>query len=151
MLKKFFLILICLFFAVQKSFSKEISVKIKPLSETTTSNLKLQNGDSVKFLISDDVKVDDKLVLKKGREVFGTVTSREENGFMNEAASVYIENFYVKNGDERINLKGIVYKEGKSHDVITGFLPIICIFVRGGEVQIKPETDDFTLYYEGGK
>ncbi|MFA7658401.1 MAG: hypothetical protein WCY19_03105 [Candidatus Gastranaerophilaceae bacterium] len=149
MFKRIVLILICLFFTVNAGFSKDIPLTIRPVSKITTSNLKLQNGDSVEFLIAEDVKIDSKMEFKKGQKVYGTITSREENGFMNEVSNIYIENFYTKDrGGKRIKLKGIVYKEGRSHDMINGFLPLICILIRGGEVQINSEKNTFTIYWE---
>lgn len=148
MFKKIFLIIAFLFYFVPVSISKEIAVKVKPVSKITTSDLKLQNGDSVEFLTVEEVNTDENLVFKKGQKVYGTITSLEENGFMNETANLYIENFYTNEDGKRIKLRGIVYKQGRSHDMINGFLPIIDILIRGGEVQIKPEKDVFTIYFE---
>lgn len=148
MLKKIFIIFIFLFSFVPAGLSQEVSVKIEPISKITTSNLKLRNGDDVEFITAEDVNSEKNLVFKKGQKIYGTITSLEENGFMNETASLYIENFYTNKNGKRIKLKGIVYKQGRSHDMINGFLPGIDVLIRGGEVQIKPEKDEFTIYLE---
>lgn len=149
MLKKIFLILTYILFINQAGFSAEIPLKIKPVSNITTSNLRLQNGDCIEFTVAENVIIDKKIEFNQGQRVYATITSREENGFMNQIASLYIENFYTKDCSGKKNkLKGIVYKEGRSHDVINGFLPIVDILIRGGEVQIKPDKDSFTIYLE---
>lgn len=148
MLKKIFIIFFFLFCFVPAGISKEIAVKIKPVLKITTSNLKLQNGDNVEFVAAEDVSAQNNLVFKKGQKIYGTITSREENGFLNETANLYIENLYTRQNEKRVKLKGIVYKQGRSHDMINGFLPILDVIIRGGEVQIKPEKDVFTIYFE---
>lgn len=149
MSKKSFLILICLIFFGQIAFSKEIPVKIKPISKLTTSNLKVKEGDCVEFLVADDVELNSKIYLKKDEKVFGTITSREENNFLGQTASIYMENFYTKDfGGKKVKLKGVIYEKGTCHDMITGFIQEFLILVRGGEVQINPKKDLFTLYAE---
>lgn len=148
MLKKVFIIFVFLIYFVPAGISKEVSVKIVPVSKITTSNLKLQNGDDVEFTTAEDVNINNNLVFKKGQKIYGTIISREENGFLNEPANIYIENLYTNQNGKRTKLKGIVYKQGRSHDMINGFLPVFDILIRGGEVQIKPNKDVFTIYFE---
>jgi len=148
MIKKIFLTIICLFLFVTVVFSKEVAVKISPVKVITTSDLKLKIGDCVEFSLAEDINLNSKC-LKKGDKVYGIVTSREENGFLGQVASVYIENFYIKDScGKRIKLKGVIYKKGTCHDVITGFLQLFLVVIRGGEVWIKPGEDLFTLYAE---
>lgn len=151
--KKLFLLLI-LSALGQVSIAKEIPVNIKPVSKITTSNVNLQEGDQVNFVITDDVFINSKLYLKKNESVSGIITSLEENDYLYKPANLYIDNFVTKDADEKtIKLKGIVYKKGNDHWMITQFIPFPCAVLRGGEVQIKPKNkkDVFTLILEDNK
>lgn len=151
MIKKLFSLLILLIVG-QISAAKEILVNIKPVNKITTSNINLQEGDSVDFSITDDIFINSKLYLKKNEPVSGIITSSEENGYLYKPAALYIDNFVVKDADGKtIKLKGIVYKKGNDHWMITQFIPFPCTFLRGGEVQIKPKKDAFTLILEDNK
>lgn len=153
MSKKLFLLLI-LSVIGQISIAKEIPVNIKPVSKITTSNVNLQEGDCVNFVITDDVFINSKLYLKKNEPVSGIITGLEENGYLYKPANIYIDNFATKNnGEKAVKLRGIVYKEGNNHWMITQFIPFPCTVLRGGEVQIKPKNkkDVFTLILEDNK
>jgi len=147
MLKKSLLTLICVFCSTQVAFSKEIPVKIKPMQKITTSNLLVKEGDSIDFVVSEDVLINSELRLKKGERVQGIITGLEDNDFVVKPAKLYIENFRTTTvSGKPIKLKGIIYKSGSEHRVFGEFL--IFDLLRGGEVQIKPEKDEFTIYIE---
>lgn len=145
MLKNIFTV--CLFIStLQIAKANEIPVNIKPAAKITTSNVNLQEGDGVNFIVEDDVYVNSKLYLKKNKPVSGTITSIDENGYLYKPATLYIDNFVTENADEKpTKLKGIIYKKGNDHAIITQFIPLPLIWLRGGEVQIKPKKDVFTL------
>lgn len=127
------------------SFSNEIPVKIKPVKKITTSNTKLMEGDLVDFEISQDVIVNSNISLKQGQKVQGCITSIENNDFEGQPAKIYIENFTTTD-DKLIKFKGIIYRSGNEHaSLVELFGPL---GLRGGEVQIKPEKDVFTIYIE---
>lgn len=141
------LLIIFLLMVSNSGFAKDIPVKIKPEHKITTSNLNLREGDSVDFVISDDVFVNPKVFLKKGQKVSGCVTGIQDNGYLVQPATIYIENFRTKDvKNHPIKLKGVVYKEGNGHSIFTEFF--VFELLRGGEVQIKPEKDEFMLYVE---
>lgn len=149
-MKKVFLLLYSLIFLSQAGLAKEIAVNVTPAAKLTTANMKLIPGDKADFLVAEDVKIDSATYFKKGEKVTGIVTSREENGFLGQDASMCIENLYTINSSgKRVKLKGIVYKRGRSHDVINGFLEPFIVIIRGGEVQMEPNKDIFTVYTEG--
>lgn len=144
--KKLLLIILCLMFS-QSIFAKEIPVKIKPAFKITTSNLDLKEGDCLEFIISNDVFINSKISFKKGQKVYADVTSLEDNGFLVQPAKLYIENFRTINGqNHQVKLNGIIYKTGNDHHMFTEFF--VFDVLRGGEVHIKPEKDEFTIYAE---
>lgn len=147
-MKKFVLILaVVSLINFSECFAKDIPVKIKPEYKITTSSVNLTEGDNVDFIISEDVFLNSKLYLKKGQKISGCVTHLQPNGFLAEPATIYIENFKTNDsGGSPTNLKGVVYKEGNDHHVFTEFFFFETL--RGGEVQIKPEKDEFMLYVE---
>lgn len=151
MIKKLFSLLILLIIG-QISIAKEIPINIKSVGKISTSNVNLQEGDSVDFIITDDIFINSKLFFKKNEPVSGIITSLEENDYLYKPATLYIDNFVTKNTNgTEIKLKGIVYKKGNDHWMITQFIPFPCTFLRGGEVQIKPKKDVFTLILEDNK
>lgn len=127
--------------------AKEIAVKIKPACKITTSNLDLKEGDLLDFVISEDVYIKSSPYLKKDEKVTGLVTNLEDNNYLSQPAKIHIENFRtvdVKNSPVKLN--GIIYKSGNDHHVLGEF--VFFEYLRGGEVQINPEKDEFILYIE---
>lgn len=149
-MKKLFGIFVCLLMFIQTGFANEISVNIKPAYKISTSNVNLHEGDVVDFIISDDVFVDSKKVLKKGRKVTATITSLDDNDILAKPASVYIENFHTYDvGGHEVVLSGIIFKKGNEHRLFTDW--VITDWIRGGEVQLLPENDNFVLYLKDVK
>lgn len=144
-IKKVFAVFILLF-VCQSVQSREIPVAIKPVCKITTSNLNLQEGDSVNFTVINDIVKDSKIYIKKGEQVTGTIISIEDNDYLYKPATLYADYFTTKNADGSIvKLSGIIYKKGNDHWMITQFIPVPLTLLRGGEVQIKPKKDIFTL------
>lgn len=130
----------------QITYAKDIEVNIHALNKITTSNVNLKEGDSVTFAISKDVYLENKIYLKSGEKVTGVITSMQDNNFVCEPATIYIENFETKNAEGKvINLKGNIYAKGRTHWMLTQFLDYIPELIRGGEVQIK-KNDAFTIH-----
>ena len=129
--------------------ANEIPVKITTVYKLTTSNYKLCEGDSVEFVFLEDVKLNSSEIIKIEQKVNGTVTSREENGFLWLVANIYIEYFYrIDSTGKRQKLNGVIYKKGTNHDVITGFFELFMIPIRGGEAEIIPIKDNFIIHAE---
>lgn len=151
MIRKLFLILVLFSFG-QNILADEIPVNIKPINKITTSNINLQEGDSVSFAIQEDIFVNSKLFIKKGTPVNGTIISIENNDYLYKPATLYADKFVTQDvNGQRVKLKGIIYKKGNDHWMITQFILFPLTILRGGEVQIKPEKDIFTLILEGDK
>lgn len=149
MLKKIVIIIISVIFFNQVVAAKEVPVKITPVAKITTSNNNLQPGDRIDFLVINDVDISPAKYLKKGDKISGVLINREENGYLGQVAAVDIENFRLESIDGRkLKLKGVVYKKGTYHDIINGFTEVLLIYIRGGEVQLRPKKDVFTIYAE---
>lgn len=163
MIKKLLLIIAFIFLIPSFALGKEIPVKIDALSKISTSDVHLQEGDSVHFRVLDDVYVNSNLYIKKGTEAVGVITSLVNNGFTCQEASIYAEQFRVKDiSGKNVKLKGIVFKQGRNHGLFTQYWPEytqFCpwfvsflsngfTFIRGGEAKILPEKDIYTLYLE---
>lgn len=142
------IVLIVFLLLANTALAKEITVKIKPEYKITTSDVDLVEGDNVDFVVSEDVFINSKQYLRKGQQVTGVVTSIENNGFFVVPAKICIEHFKVVSAsDSKIKLKGIVYKIGSEHPKLNEIF-IFDLLLRGGEVQIVPEKDEFTMYIE---
>ncbi len=125
--------------------AKEQIVLISAPAKITTSDVALKEGDEINFVLVKDIYVNSKLYAKKDEKVRGLITSLEPNGFNCKEASIYAENFVLNSVDgKEIKLDGIVYAKGRTHWMFTQFIPFIPTFIRGGEVQIKPN-DTFEL------
>lgn len=144
MFKKFLLSLIFITMGLCACAKEQIVTLYAP-AKITTSNLNLKEGDQINFAVADDIYVNSKLFIKKDEKVTGIITGLEPNGLQCKEASIYSENFKTTSTDRNeIKLDGIIYKKGRTHWMLTQFLPLIPTFIRGGEVQIKPN-DTFEL------
>lgn len=131
----------------QAIFAQTIPVSIKPTENITTSNPRLQEGDNLNFVVTEDVFLNSKIYLKKDETVSGTITSLEKKDFLYKPALIYVENFVTKNiHGQKIKLDGIIYKKGNDYWMITQFIPVPLFTLKGGEVKISPQKDIFTLY-----
>lgn len=141
MLKKILLAISLIIFANQ--VFAETPVQITPAKEYKTSNNSIKEGDTLNFVLINEVKN-----YKKGTPVTGLVTEVVNNGFGGKIATVYVEQFKLENK----SLNGIIYQKGNNHPIFfeyfsgadgqsLGFSPF-----RGGEVFFRPNKDIFTLY-----
>lgn len=147
MIKRIVFVFIIFFFSFERALAQDIPVQVKSLSKISTSNINLQEGDTINFVVADNIYVKSKLYFKANESVQGIITSLNNNTFACQEASIYAENFSVKNvNGENISLKGIIYKKGRNHALFAQFVPVLYIFIRGGEAQILPQKDTFTLY-----
>lgn len=126
---------------------KEYSVEVTPGEKITTCNVNLKEGDTINFVVKNNVFVNSGIKINKNEKVYGIITSLEDNDVDIKPATIFAENFYTKDiNGKKIPLKGIVYKKGNEHRLFIDWMGFS--WVRGGEVHIKPETDTFILYLE---
>lgn len=156
MLKKILLLFFLLFTINNLAYPKDIPVQLEAASKISTSNVKMQEGDNLNLVVAEDVYLGSKIYIKKGTNAIGVITSLVNNGFTCQEASIYAESFRVKTIDGKtVKLKGIVHKEGRNHSLMTQYMPLIpkylpigYFLIRGGEAEILPQKDIFTLYLE---
>lgn len=148
MIRKITLLLIIFLNLSNFGYAKELAVKIKPVVKITTSNVNLKEGDNVEFCTVEDVYLNSKTKISKGQKVVGIITSIDDNNYFVEPAKLYIENFKTFDSENRlVDLNGVIYKIGSDHHILTDFF--LFDLLRGGEVQIKPNKDEFIIYTEG--
>ncbi len=113
-------------------------------------------GDSVTFVLDDDLKVSGVVVAKAGSKAFGEVTKASKSGMMGKAGDLSIRLTYLKVGDVKVRLRGSKGKEGQSG--VTGAVVLTVLFgpigliKHGKNVEIKKGTslaafvsDDVTI------
>ena len=126
------------------AFAEKVLVKVTPAKTITTAKKNsLCEGDYVDFKTTENTKA-----FKKGEIVTGVVTSLEENGFAVKEARVLIEDFHTKDKtlDGEIYLHGGLHK--KLNDFVEGSLPECSVWIRGSEIIIHPDEQEFILYAE---
>lgn len=133
--------------------AEDIPVKLKPKIKMTTSDILLKEGDPAEFLVAEDVLYNGAVIIPKNTLVTGMIASLEPNNWLMESAKVIIDDLYaVGENGQKIPLSGSVFKAGNKHETLGGFLSSIIaiellpVFIRGGEVQIEPKKDTFTVF-----
>jgi hypothetical protein len=98
-------------------------------------------GDSVAFVLADDIKVGDVVVAKAGGKAFGEVTNSKKSGMMGKAGELNIRLDYLKVGNVKVHLRGAKGKEGESGTtgaiVLTVLFGPIGLIKHGKNVDIK--------------
>ena len=113
-------------------------------------------GDAVTFVLADDLKVGDVVVVKAGAKAFGEVTNAKKSGMMGKAGELNIRLDYLKVGSTKVKLRGSKGKEGESGTtgavVLTVLFGPIGLIKHGKNIEIKKGTalkvyvsDDITL------
>lgn len=151
MFKKTFLILICLFISNQIGFSKQIPVKITPKQIITTKNDATDVGDWIKFKIVNDVyDENNKLILKKGDELVGTVDFVHPNGWAGDAAEIKIKHFTHHAKDKKLNYESLVCIKGKPSQPskMKRFFETLSTAIRGSEIFVTQDSDTFDLFID---
>ena len=101
----------------------------------------LQEGDYVKFKV-----VDGKGVIPNNTIIQGIVRTIEDNGFYGKEAQTVIQNFKC----DGYKIVGEIYLQGSLHktanEFANGFSSDFPFWVRGGEINLKPNEKEFILY-----
>lgn len=101
----------------------------------------LQEGDYVKFKV-----VDGKGVIPNNTIIQGVVRTIEDNGFYGKEAQAVIQNFKC----DGYKIVGEIYLQGSLHktanEFANGFSSDFPLWVRGGEINLKPNEKEFILY-----
>ena len=101
----------------------------------------LQEGDYVKFKV-----VDGKGVIPNKTIIQGIVRTIEDNGFYGKEAQAVIQNFKC----DGYKIVGEIYLQGSLHktanEFANGFSSDFPFWMRGGEINLKPNEKEFILY-----
>lgn len=136
------------------SDASSVIVKLHPKSKITT-NGKLCNGDTVHFIVKEDVFFNGKLILQKDSEVSAIIENISPNDRYGVPANLVISRFSA-NGLDSKTLDGEFAKQGISKSIWVyplcyflmpfGGAGIPVTFIRGGNVKINPD-DVVEIYY----
>jgi hypothetical protein len=101
-------------------------------------------GDSVAFVLAEDIKVGDVVVAKAGAKAFGEVTNAKKSGMVGKAGELNVRLDYLKVGSVKIHLRGAKGKEGESGTtgaiVLTVLFGPIGLIKHGQNIDIKKGT-----------
>jgi hypothetical protein len=78
------------------------------------SSKKAKQGDDVEFLLADDLKVGDSIVVPRGARAVGTVSYAKKAGLMDKPGGLGFRLQYLIAGSDRVRLRGTEQREGDS-------------------------------------
>lgn len=144
MRKTFFAILFSglILCSVLGCYAQDRTILVTPAQVISTcKKSSLQEGDYVKFKV-----VDGKGAIPNDTIIQGVVRSIEDNGFYGKEAQAVIQNFKC----DGYKIAGEIYLQGSLHktanEFANGFSSDFPFWVRGGEINLKPNEKEFILY-----
>lgn len=141
---------------IKYDFTKQqIPVKIQLAKQLKTKGL--LEGSIIPFIATHDFEINGK-TYKKGTEVLGRVETLSESDKMGVPETLIIDNFYIEDKGQEINLSGNVTKTGANRSIwvyplyqagnitfyVAGF---VFVPIHGGRAKISTK-DTFTVFYE---
>ena len=97
-----------------------------PLKFATDVNSKsAHEGDPVEFLLDEDLKVGDTVVVPKGAHAVATVSEAKKAGMMGRPGELNVQLQYLVVGTNHIHLRGTKGKEGDSKTGATVALTVL--------------------------
>lgn len=99
----------------------EVSLKFKDDLNSKTA----QDGDPVEFILDDDMKVGDAVVIAKGAHATASVSNAKKAGMMGKGGELNVQLQYLRAGDNQIRLRGSKGREGDSKTGATVALTVI--------------------------
>jgi hypothetical protein len=82
-------------------------------------------GDPVEFVLDDDVKAGDTIVIPKGAHALATVSNVKKAGMLGKAGELNVQLNYLIAGDNRLRLRGTQGHEGESKTGATVALVVL--------------------------
>jgi len=108
------------------------------------SSKSAHEGDPVEFLLDEDLKVGDTVVIPKGAHAVATVSAAKKAGMMGKPGELNVQLQYLVVGTNHIHLRGTKGKEGDSKTGATVALTVlfgpIGLIKHGKDVDIPPGT-----------
>ncbi len=134
---------------------QQIPVQIKLAQQIKTN--KLLEGSIVNFVATHDFEINGK-IFKKGTSVFGRVEVLSASDKMGVPETLKIDNFYIEDNGQEINLSGSVSKTGANRSIwvyplyqagnITFYAAgFVFVPIHGGRAKLSTK-DSFIVFFE---
>jgi len=122
-------------------------VEVCGKSDSKTAN----EGDPVEFLLDEDVKAGDAVVVAKGAHAVATVSAAKKAGMMGKPGELSVQLQYLVVGGNHVHLRGTKGREGESKTGTTVALTVlfgpIGLIKHGKNVDI-PAGTPLTAYVD---
>jgi hypothetical protein len=123
-----------------------------PLKFANSISSKTANeGDPVEFVLDEDLKVGDAVVVAKGAHALATVTTAKKAGMMGRPGDLSVQIQYLVVGSNRVHIRGTKGREGDSKTgaavALTVLFGPIGLIKHGKNVEI-PAGSPFTAYVD---
>src|SRR5271170_7472303 len=123
-----------------------------PLKFVNSISSKTANeGDPVEFVLDDDLKVGDSVVVAKGAHALATVTTAKKAGMMGRPGDLAVQIQYLVVGNNRVRIRGTKGREGDSRTgaavALTVLFGPIGLIKHGKNVEI-PAGSPLTAYVD---
>ena len=135
---------------------KQIPIKIK-IAEQLKSTGQISEGSAIPFIAEHDFEINGKK-FSQGTIILGRVETISASDKMGVPESLKIDNFYIEDNGQEINLSGSVSKTGANRSIwvyplyqagnilfyVAGF---IVVPIHGGRAKLLT-SESFTVFYE---
>lgn len=121
----------------------------------TVSSKTAVKGSEVSFVLAEDVRINDLLVVSKGTPAVGEVIHAQKSGFGGRGGELIIAARYIQLGEQRIALRSLKPLAGpyagKNHSdaaLAVSMIPyagLVSLFITGGEIVIPAGTQALAL------
>jgi hypothetical protein len=123
-----------------------------PLKFATDLTSKTANeGDPVEFLLDDDLKVGESIVVSKGAHAVATVSNAKKAGMMGKPGELSVQIQYLVSGSNHVRIRGSKGRQGDGKTGATVALTVlfgpIGLIKHGKNVEI-PAGTPFTAYID---
>lgn len=123
-----------------------------PLKFVNSISSKTANeGDPVEFVLDDDLKVGDSIVVSKGAHALATVTTAKKAGMIGRPGDLAVQIQYLVVGSNRVHIRGTKGREGDSKTgaavALTVLFGPIGLIKHGKNVEI-PAGSPLTAYVD---
>src|SRR5574344_1296969 len=154
------ILLVLIFFLVISSpvFAEKISVRIEPVNVISTHHDEIELGDIIKFNVTNDVYLNDKLYITAGTPIYSRVDFFHPTGWAGDCAEIRYNDYKTKSvNNELVEIHYPVIIDGndiKSNDsrifLSNLFFPFIrfMAFIRGAEIYLEPDEKPINLFIE---
>jgi len=125
----------------------EVPLKFVNALSSKTAN----DGDPVEFVLAQDLKVGDEVVIKEGAHATAMVTNAKKAGMMGKAGELNVQLNYIIAGETHVRLRGVKGREGENKTGATVALTVIFgpigLIKHGKNVEI-PAGTPLTAYVD---